>query len=145
MGARSYSVSRTIDAPADAVWRLLTDASSYARWNPAVVSIEGTIAEGSRIRLVSIAAPKRTFTLKVSEVRAPHHMVWADGMPLGLFRGQRTYTLAEHAGACRFSMVEEFTGPLAGLVTTAIPDLTPSFEAFADGLKAGAEATATGR
>ena len=38
--------------------------------------------------------------------------------------------------------VEEFTGPLAGLITKAIPDLTTSFDTFADGLKAAAEAEA---
>jgi hypothetical protein len=139
MAGRSYSVARAIDAPAEVVWRLLTDASSYQRWNRAVVSIEGPIVEGGQIRLVSIAAPKRTFTLKVAEMRAPSHMVWADGMPLGLFTGRRTYTIAARGAGCDFSMVEEFTGPLAGLITKAIPDLTPSFEAFADGLKAAAE------
>jgi uncharacterized protein YndB with AHSA1/START domain len=145
MGVRRYSATRTIDAPADVVWRLLTDAAGYRRWNGAVVSIEGPIAEGSQIRLVSIAAPKRSFKLKVTEMRAPNHMVWADGMPLGLFTGRRTYTITERAGACEFSMVEEFTGPLAGLITKSIPDLTPSFETFADGLKAGAEAEGAGR
>lgn len=146
MGARSYSVTRTIDAPAEAVWRLLTDVSSYTRWNRAVVSIEGSIGEGNQIRLVSIADPKRTFKLKVTEMRAPNHMVWADGMPLGLFKGRRTYTITGRGdAACEFSMVEEFTGPFAGLITKAIPDLTPSFETFADGLKSGAEAEAVGR
>lgn len=143
MGARSYRASRTISAPAEVVWGLLTDVSSYARWNPAVVSIEGTIEQGHTVRLVSTASPKRTFTLKVAEMRAPHHMVWSDGMPLGLFTGRRTYTITDCASACsEFTMVEEFTGPLAGLVTKATPDLTESFAIFADGLKAAAEAEA---
>lgn len=143
MGARSYRASRTINAPASIVWGLLTDVSSYARWNPAVVSIEGSIEQGSTIRLVSTASPKRTFTLKVAELRAPHHMVWTDGMPFGLFTGRRTYTITDTGSAVsEFIMVEEFTGPLAGLITKAIPDLTESFDTFADGLKAVAEAEA---
>jgi hypothetical protein len=36
-------------------------------------------------------------------------------------------------------MVEAFTGPLAGLITKAIPDLTASFDMFADCLKEAAE------
>jgi hypothetical protein len=36
-------------------------------------------------------------------------------------------------------MIEEFSGPLAGLISTSIPDLTDSFDTFANGLKAGAE------
>ncbi|MGE0879271.1 MAG: SRPBCC family protein [Acidimicrobiia bacterium] len=146
MGARSYAVSRLIDAPSSVVWRLLTDASSYARWNRAVVSIEGPITEGGTIKLVSIADPKRTFKLKVAESRAPQHMVWADGMPLGLFSGRRTFTIADRGSSgCEFSMVEAFTGPLAGLITKAIPDLTASFTTFADGLKAAAEAETANR
>lgn len=143
MGARSYSVSRMIDAPATVVWGLLSDASSYARWNRAVLSIDGDIEQGSTIKLVSIADPKRTFKLKVAETRSPQHMVWADGMPLGLFKGRRTFTIADRgASGCEFSMVEAFTGPLAGLITKAIPDLTESFDTFADGLKTAAESVA---
>lgn len=141
MGARSYSVSRTINAPATAVWGLLSDAGSYADWNSAVVSISGPIEQGHTIDLVSVVNPKRTFTLKVTEMRPPNKMVWADGMPLGLFKGQRTYTIDEHSpGQSEFTMTEEFTGPLAGLITKAIPDLTDSFGTFADGLKTAAEA-----
>ena len=36
-------------------------------------------------------------------------------------------------------MTEEFTGPLSGLIARSIPDMTDSFNQFADGLKAAAE------
>ncbi len=141
--SRSYRVERRIAASPEIVWGLLTDAESYRDWNDAVVSIEGPIVEGGTIRLVSIADPKRTFSLTVAEMAPPHAMVWADGMPLGLFRGRRTYRLTPTPdGGTEFSMVEEFSGPLAGLITRFIPDLTESFERFADGLRRGAETQA---
>ena len=137
---RRYAIERSIGAPPDVVWALLTDASTYPAWNDAVISIDGPIALGERIELVSIADPKRTFKLKVAELAAPRRMVWTDGMPLGLFTGTRTYELTRTSDGTRFSMVEQFTGPLAGLITKMIPDLTESFARFADGLKAAAEA-----
>ena len=82
--ASRYHVERRIDAPPEAVWRLLTDASSYRDWNKSVISIDGHIEPGQTISLVSIANPKRTFKLRVTEVAAPSRMAWSDGMPLGL-------------------------------------------------------------
>lgn len=141
---KRYSVSRTIGAPPTVVWALLTDASTYPDWNPAVLSITGTMGAGSTVKLVSVASPKRTFSLTVSGVEAPHRMVWSDGMPLGLFRGTRTYLLQPVDAGTTFSMTEEFTGALSGLIARSIPDLTPSFEQFADGLKSEAERVAAG-
>jgi len=83
-----FAAERTIDAPAERVWALLVDAEGYPVWNPSVVSVQGTIAPGERIRLVSTVNPKRAFVLKVSDVQPPHRMVWSSGMPLGLFRGE---------------------------------------------------------
>ena len=138
--ATSYSASRTIEADPEKVFALLTDAKSYSSWNPAVLSLDGTIAPGEKIRLVSVVDPKRTFTLTVTEVESPRRMVWADGMPLGLFKGVRTYTLQPIGeGRTEFSMAEVFSGPLAPLITRAIPDMTESFELFAEGLKSAAE------
>ena len=68
-------------------------------------------------------------------------MTWAGGMPLGLFRGVRTYTLTPEDGGTRFRMREEYTGPLLPLIWRSMPDLAPSFEQFARGLKARTEAT----
>jgi hypothetical protein len=139
MPATSYSASRDIQAPPEVVWALLTDPSSYQDWNPAVLRIEGVMEPGGSIKLVSIASPERTFSLRVTSMQAPVSMVWSDGMPFGLFRGVRTYRLDPAGNGTSFSMTEEFTGPLAGLISKSIPDLTDSFDTFADGLKAAAE------
>ena len=136
---KRFEVVTDIAAPRDKVWSLLTDADSYARWNRSVVSITGPIAKGETISLVSTLDPKRTFKLHVTEMSAPERMVWSDGMPLGLFRGVRTFRLETVDGGTRFSMVEEYSGPLAGLITRMIPDMNESFQTYADGLKAAAE------
>lgn len=136
-----YHVERRIDAPPERVWSLLTNAGTYRAWNKAGISIDGTIAPGNTISLLSIANPKRTFRRHVTEMAAPK-MVWSDGMPLGLFTGERTYLVQPREGVTHFEMTEEYTGLLAPMFTKAIPDLTESFNLFADGLKAAAEAPA---
>jgi len=138
--AKTYSVHRSIHASPERVWGLLTDPDGYTRWNPAVVSLEGHIAPGETIKLVSAVSPKRTFSLSVTELEPERRMVWSDGMPLGLFKGVRTFGLRSLAdGRTEFSMEETYTGALAGLITRAIPDLTESFGQFADGLKTASE------
>lgn len=42
-------------------------------------------------------------------------------------------------GATRFSVREEYTGPLLPMIWRSMPDLGPSFQQFASGLKARAE------
>jgi hypothetical protein len=57
-------------------------------------------------------------------------------MPLGLFRGVRTYHLSSGGeNETLFRVREEYSGPLLGLMWRSIPDLGPSFERFAAGLK----------
>ena len=73
-------------------------------------------------------------------IDASPQRVW-DGMPLGLFRGVRTFSLrAVGAERTEFSMHERYSGPLSGLIARAVPDLSESFAQFADGLKRAAEA-----
>jgi hypothetical protein len=136
----AYSVARTIAASPEAIWALLTNAEGYKEWNPTIVSLDGMISLDNKIKVVSTVNPKRAFKLTVTEMDEPNRMVWANGMPLGLFQGVRTYTLTPTAGGqTEFSMIEEFTGLLESLISKSIPDMTDSFEAFADGLKQAAE------
>jgi hypothetical protein len=145
MAERRTSISQHIAAPAQRVWQLLADIGAWGDWNPTIVAIEGESRPGTTVNLVSTLAPKRTFKLSVDEVAPPERMVWSDGMPFGLFTGTRTYTVEPSDGTngegCTFHMVEEYTGPLAGLITRSIPDMNESFQQFADGLRAAAEAS----
>lgn len=136
----SYSVTRTVNAKPEVIWELLTDASKYPDWNPAVLGIEGDISDGSRIKLKSIVNPNRVFKLNVSKVTPPDSMVWWDGMPLGLFKGERTFKLSPRSdGTTEFSMKEVYSGLMAPLITKSIPDMTESFDIFGDAVKAEAE------
>ncbi len=137
---RSYDASATIKASPEAIWAILTDAPGYQAWDSGIERVEGSIAPGSRLKVVSKANPGRAFPVKVTELSPARRMTWSGGMPLGLFKGVRTFTLVpEGNGATRFTMREEYTGPLLPLIWRSMPDLGPSFRQFAGGLKERAE------
>lgn len=138
---KSYEASTTIDAAPPTVWAILTDAPGYSRWDSGVERVEGDIAPGEKIKVWSKADPGRTFPVVVTEFAPDRKMTWTGGMPMGLLKGVRTFTLTPEAGETRFRMREEYTGPLLPLIWRSMPDLGPSFRQFADGLKARAEGT----
>lgn len=132
--SRTTRVATTIDAEPSRVWSLLTDADSYPRWSSTVVSLNGPIAPGETVKLVSTLAPGRTFTLKVKEFDSPVRLVWGDAM------GKRTFALSPAGpGRTRFEMSERIGGPLFPLFANKIPDFDDTFTRFARDLKAAAE------
>ncbi len=137
---KHYEVTREIDASPEEVWAVLTDLNSWTSWDSGVVATEGTIAPGNKIKVTSAINPKRAFPVKVAELNAPRKMVWVGGMPLGLFKGERTFSLSPSGSGTHFRMREEFSGPMLGLIWKSMPDLQPTFEQFADGLAAQAKA-----
>jgi hypothetical protein len=140
--AREFSVTRVIRATPERLWTILTDATKYPEWEPGMERIEGKIVDGGRITL-HVKYSKRAFPLTVSGWEPNRGMIWSDGMPLGMFKGERRFTLEPNGdGTTRFTMREQFSGWMAPLIVRAIPDLQPMFEQFADGLKAKAEAAA---
>ncbi|MGE0592664.1 MAG: SRPBCC family protein [Vicinamibacterales bacterium] len=136
---RHFEVRRTIAASPDRVWAVLTDARALVAGGLGLTRLDGTIAPGARLKLWSDASPGRAFALRVREFTPHRRMVWEGGMPLGLFRGVRHFTLTPAGAGTEFHMREEFTGLLAPLIGRSLPDLTPSFEKFASGLQALAE------
>lgn len=136
---KSFEVRCMIAASPDRVWACLTDAHALVSGGLGLTRIEGTIAAGSTFTLWSEVNPGRAFALRVSEFIPCQRMRWEGGMPLGLFKGVRQFTLSAMGAGTEFHMREQFTGLLAGLIARSIPDLTPSFEQFANGLRALAE------
>jgi uncharacterized protein YndB with AHSA1/START domain len=132
--SRETSISISIQADASIIWSLLTNAADYSRWNSTVVSINGNIALGETIQLISTLDPKRTFKLKVKEFEAGKKLVWGDAM------GNRVYTLTKNdQGHTTFSMAEKIGGLMFPLFAGFIPPFDASFEQFAADLKKEAE------
>jgi len=136
---KTFGTSVSIAAPAERVWAILTDASRYPSWNPTVSAVDGHIVQGGRITVHAVISPGRAFPVTVTTLDPERRMVWRGGLPLGLFTGERIFTLTPAADAVEFSMRETFTGLLAPLIGRSIPDLQPAFNDFAAALKREAE------
>lgn len=134
-----YHVSVDIQAEAETIWPYLVNASEYPNWNSTVVRVEGDIAEGEKIKVFAKISPDRAFPVTVSELEPPKKMVWSGGMPLGLFKGVRTFLLTPSDGGTTVSMTEDFSGLMVPLMAGSMPDLRPAFEGFAADLKTVAE------
>jgi hypothetical protein len=131
-----YESEAHIEASPTRIWSVLIDGAAYPNWDSGIESVEGTIADGTRIKVRSEVSPGRAFPVTVRLTDDRSTMTWTGGMPLGLFRGVRTFTLESPDGrATSFRMREEYTGALVPLMWKTMPDLGPSFNQFALGLQ----------
>ncbi|MBL8921361.1 MAG: SRPBCC family protein [Myxococcaceae bacterium] len=133
-GSLAYQVAVEVNAPAERVMATLT-RGGWTKWTSTLTRFEGEVKQGGRVTLESTLSPGRAFRLKVSQV-GNDSMVFEDGMPLGLFRGVRTYrATAAGEGRCVFAMCEVFSGVMLGMIAKSLPDQRASFEQFAKDLK----------
>ena len=131
--SRQTTVAIDIDASAEAIWKLLTDADGFKSWNSTIVELTGKIGPGGRIQLRSRLAPERTFNLKIKEFAPYSRLAWGDAM------GTRTFLLTPNStGGMRFQMTEIIGGPIFPLFAKMIPPFDESFNQFACDLKSAA-------
>ena len=137
---KSFATRIDIQAPVETIWRILIDLPNWPRWNTTVERTVGNVERGSKVTVFVKQSPGRAFPLRVTELDVPRRMVWAGGLPFGLFKGTRLYELTTPAATgAVFSMREQYTGRLAEVIGKSIPDLQPAFEEFARCLKREAE------
>lgn len=135
----TFEAETTISAPASSVWAILIDAAAYAEFDSNCERIEGTIAVGNKIKAFTSLAPGRAFPVRIADLVENERMVWSGGMPLGLFKGVRTFELTETDEGTHFRMREDFSGLMLPIIKGSLPDMTEPFQQFAEGLKARAE------
>ena len=131
--SRTTTITQTINAEPAVVWSLLTNAKEYPSWNSTVISIEGEIQNGEKIKLKSTLDPSRTFKLKVKEFIPEQTLVWGDAM------GKREYRLEKTAEGTKFTMTEKIGGFMFPLFASKIPSFDKSFEDATADLKKAAE------
>lgn len=136
---KKYGASTSIQATPESIWEILTDASGYPAWDLSMDHIEGKLAPGETVKFFTKLS-QQAFPVKVTAFEPGRRLVLTGGMPLGLFKSERTHTLAPKGdGTTTFQTEEVFSGLLLPVFGRNIPDLTENFRNFAAALKGRAE------
>jgi uncharacterized protein YndB with AHSA1/START domain len=112
--ARAYARrSRVIAAPADLVWSVLSDLSSWPDWNPGVRNMRllGPLARGTVFRWTGGGLPIRS---QLETVLPEREIAWTGRAP-GI-RARHAWYLTPESGGTRVMTEEDFTGLLARLM-----------------------------
>ena len=112
---KTVSATIQIDAPAEAVWAVLTDLGRYPEWNPLFREASGQVAVGNRITLRSVhPANGRLMTVKpkITVADPGVELRWVSSLP-GVISGEHRFTLTPAEGGTRLDQSETFGGLLA--------------------------------
>jgi hypothetical protein len=133
-----------IHASRDQVWNILTDFASYPEWNPFILSIEGTLTPGGRLKnTLKNGDKKMVFRPRIKELKPAFSFAWLGSLFFrGLFDGYH-YFIIEETGTdqVRFIHGENFSGLLSGPILKKIgKDTRNNFITMNEALKRRAEA-----
>jgi len=131
----------TIDATPEEVWRVLADTAAYPEWNPFVVALAGTLAEGERISVTirDRGGKDQRFRPRLLDVSPGERLVWLGraGAP-GIFDGEHRFELhPTEDGRTRVVHAEGFRGLLVPLLRRRLErDVAPQFAVLNEPLAA---------
>lgn len=137
----------TIDAPAEAVWNVLTDGERYGEWNPFTTHIETDFRAGSavRARVLLGRLPVRV-TERTDVAEPPARLTWSSvyWTPFLLTARKTQIVTSIEAGRCAYHTTDTMAGLLAPIVRTLFGrSILRGFEATATALKERVEALHT--
>ena len=136
---KTYSAEITINASPEKIWGILTDANGYPDWDESMERIEGKMELGEKVTFYTKVS-SQAFPVKVTTFEPDTELVLTGGMPLGLFKSERTHKITKiEEGKTKFYTQENFSGLLLPIFGKNIPDLTENFKGFAAALKKQAE------
>jgi hypothetical protein len=138
-----------IDAPAERVWRILTDFPSYPEWNPFIRRISGEPTTGERleVRIEPSGGRGMSFRPTVLNAQDNRELRWLGHLLVpGLFDGEHSLTIQPlEENRVRFVQREAFRGLLVPLLARSLDnDTQRGFEEMNRALKERAEASPAG-
>lgn len=133
-----------IAAPAERVWAVLTDFTTYPDWNPFIRQIEGRPELGAQLSVLIVppGANGMRFRPRVLAAEPGRELRWLGRVLLpGLFDGEHAFRIVPRsADAVLFQQSEIFRGVLTALMPAAAYENTRAgFAAMNQALKARAE------
>ena len=140
---RRIATAVDIDAPAAAVWRVLTDFAAYPEWSSFLRRIEGEARAGARLRVTAELSGRKPMTFRptVRIAEPGRELRWLGRVLMpGLFDGEHAFILEERTGGCRLRHEETFHGLLVPAFGGVLADTERGFAAFNAALKQQAEA-----
>lgn len=126
-----------IDAEPEAIWRVLTDFSSYDDWNPMLRNVQTDLQPGAQVRFEVLREGARPLKLKASitTIREPRGLAWRGGSA-AIICGEHYFRVEPLAGGrCRFHHGEHFTGVLLPLIKGTLKNAPELYRAMNEALK----------
>lgn len=123
---KSIQTEIIINASKEKVWDVLTDFENYPNWNTFIISIEGDLKEGTRLKnKLMLNGKENNFTPKILKVVPNEHFEWLGKAPLGIFNGQHYFKL-ESISSTQTKLIhgEKFSGWLRGVIMKKIGNAT---------------------
>ena len=135
-----------IDAPAERVWRVLTDFAAYPEWNPFIRRGEGEVKVGARLHVFIQPSGGKgmSFRPRVLVTDPGRELRWLGRLWVpGLFDGEHSFVIEPLGeGRVRFIQRERFGGLLLPLLWKMLDRETRrGFEEMNRALKVRCEAT----
>jgi hypothetical protein len=140
---RRIATAVDIDAPADAIWRVLVDFDAYPDWNPFIRRLVGEAKVGARLDVTAQPAGRKPMTFRptVQVAETNRELRWLGRVLVpGIFDGEHAFVIEPLANGCRLRHEETFKGILVPAFGAMLDDTARSFAALNDALKRRVEA-----
>jgi hypothetical protein len=141
---KSIRTSVEVDAPTDAVWRVIGDFPSYGEWNPFVVGISGDQHVGAKLDVqIAVGGKQMKFESRVVEWQPGRSVRWLGSVVAAwLFRGEHALVVEPlPGGRTRFVHEEVFRGIAVPFLPRMLRKTEEGFRSMDLALKERAEAT----
>ena len=108
---KSVRAEVVVDATPDEVWSVIMDTASYAEWNPILVSVDGTFAEGAELTIGMKTADGRVtpVSARVERLVPARHLNQTGGMT-GILTFSHNWLLEPVEAGTRVTQYEEYRG-----------------------------------